>query len=118
MAGGIVATGMVIAITVWLIDVIPGRGDYVFVGTTIPWVLFWILAGAAWGRWRALVLPSIPVLAIAIAGLEPNTPIDQPLWVPWFLNTVIVVMPATAIGVGIGKALDSLFRSRPDDERV
>lgn len=66
----------------------------------------WVLAGAVWGRWNALVLPFIYFVIILISDVESNPAGDQPLWTYVLMAAVIYGVPLTAVGIGIRKSIN------------
>jgi hypothetical protein len=104
-----VAVGLTLLLAVWEVRVIPhgGGGEPLGLGVLLVWPLIGVLCG----RWLALLLPYVVVLAIGITGAE-GVGADQPAWIPALIAATILNVPLTAGGVLVSKMLEARKKDR------
>lgn len=105
IAGGSIALLIVIGLSAWLINEIP-QGDSTLPMSFVVFAGIWIVCGAAWGNWKALVLPILFVSIMAMSGVQTEPPADQPIWVYMLAVTVALGLPFTAVGVASRKLIE------------
>jgi hypothetical protein len=107
----VIAVTAVVAFTAWNIHQVPLTADGAPFGA---WVLgFWFLVGAICGRWPAVCLPLLAVVAVMVSGVENSDPIgDMPYAAGALIALVVIDLPMTLLGIGMAKLLTKVRRRR------